>query len=182
MVDFSQRIVAETNKNDSVRLVIKVGTITVETSLLSGHTALNLDVKGRVAIPTRYRPYLMESASGKFFVTVHPDICLMLYPLHEWGEVHRRIMKLSNMNKKARDLQRLIIGYAVELEMDNAGRLLLPPSLREFASLDKHVVLIGVGNKFELWDEKRWKDRQNEWLGDADSEGSLSDELASLSL
>jgi len=106
----------------------------------------------------------------------------MLYPLHEWGAVQRKVMKLSNMNKKARDLQRLIIGYASDLELDGNGRLLLPPSLREFAKLDKHVVLIGVGNKFELWDEQRWQDRQNAWLSESDAEGSLSSELESLSL
>ena len=106
----------------------------------------------------------------------------MIYPLHEWGPVQRKVMKLSNMNKKARDLQRLIIGYAAELDMDGNGRLLLPPSLREFAKLDKRVVLIGVGNKFELWDEQRWTDRQNEWLAEGDSEGSLTEELEQLSL
>ena len=106
----------------------------------------------------------------------------MLYPIHEWTAVQRKVMKLSNMNKKARDLQRLIIGYASELDMDANGRLLLPPSLREFAKLDKRVVLIGVGNKFEIWDEQRWMDRQNEWLSDGDTESSLTDELEQLSL
>jgi MraZ protein len=106
----------------------------------------------------------------------------MLYPIAEWTTVQRKVMKLSNMNKKARDLQRLIIGYASELEMDSNGRLLLPPSLREFAGLDKRVVLIGVGNKFELWDEQRWIDRQNAWLSDNSEEGSLTDELEQLSL
>ena len=150
--------------------------------MLSGHTSINLDAKGRLAIPTRYRAYLNETSAGKICATVHPDICLMLYPMHEWGPVQRKVMKLSNMNKKARDLQRLIIGYASDLDMDGNGRLLIPPSLRDFAKLDKHVVLIGVGNKFELWDEQRWNDRQNDWLGDGDAEGSLSEELESLSL
>jgi MraZ protein len=150
--------------------------------VLSGHTSINLDAKGRLAIPTRYRAYLNETSGGKICATVHPDICLMLYPVHEWGPVQRKVMKLSNMNKRARDLQRLIIGYASDLEMDGNGRLLIPPSLREFANLDKRVVLIGVGNKFELWDEQRWNDRQNEWLSDGDTEGSLSEELGSLSL
>jgi len=125
---------------------------------------------------------LNESAGGKFCATVHPDVCLMLYPLHEWGPVQRKVMKLSNMNKRARDLQRLIIGYAAELEMDTNGRVLLPPSLRDFAKLDKRVVLIGVGNKFELWDEDRWNERQNAWLAEGDNESSLSEELEQLSL
>ena len=150
--------------------------------MLSGHTSINLDAKGRIAIPTRYRAYLDETAGGKIVATVHADICLMLYPAHEWGPVQRKVMKLSNMDKKARDLQRLIIGYASDLELDGSGRLLLPPSLRDFAHLEKHAVLIGVGNKFELWDEQRWNDRQNTWVGDDENEGILSEELGSLSL
>ena len=150
--------------------------------MLSGHTSINLDAKGRLAIPTRYRAHLDEVANGKIMATVHPDICLMLYPLNEWAPVQRQLMKLSNMDTKARDLQRLIIGYASELEMDSNGRFLLPPSLREFAHLQKHAVLIGVGNKFELWDAQRWDERQNSWIGSDTTEGSLSDQLNSLSL
>jgi MraZ protein len=150
--------------------------------LLSGHTSINLDAKGRIAIPTRYRAYLDETSGGKICATVHPDICLILYPAPEWGTVQRRLMKLSNMDKQARDLQRLINGYAADLELDGSGRLLLPPSLREFAQIDKHAVLIGVGNKFELWDEQRWNDLQNVWVGDGETEGSMSEELKSFSL
>ena len=150
--------------------------------MLSGHTSINLDAKGRLAIPTRYRAYLEEVAGGKICATVHPDICVIIYPINEWGPVQKKVMKLSNMEPKARDLQRLIIGYASELEMDGNGRLLLPPSLREFAHLEKHAVLIGVGNKFELWDEQRWNERQNTWVNGGNTEGSLSEELGSLSL
>jgi len=150
--------------------------------VLSGHTSINLDAKGRLAIPTRYRAYLEEVAGGKIVATVHADICLMLYPLNEWGPVQRKVMKLPNIEPTARDLQRLIVGYASELEMDGNGRLLLPSSLRDFAKLEKHAVLIGVGNKFELWDEQRWNERQNAWIGDEKTEGTLSDDLGSLSL
>ena len=150
--------------------------------MLSGHTSINLDAKGRLAIPTRYRAHLEEVANGKIVATAHPDVCLMLYPFNEWGPVQRQVMKLSNLEPKALDLQRLIIGYASELEMDGSGRLLLPPSLREFAQLEKHAVLIGLGNKFELWDAKRWDERQNSWIGGGTTEGGLSDQLNSLSL
>ena len=150
--------------------------------MLSGHTSLTLDAKGRLAIPSRYRAHLNEICAGKLSVTVHPDRCLMIYPWPEWEVVQRKVMKLSNMNRRARDLQRLIIGYAVEMELDASGRMQLTPSLREFADLDKNVVLIGVGNKFELWSEERWQSCQKDWVGQGENEGSLTEELQSLSL
>jgi MraZ protein len=148
-----------------------------------GVSTINLDSKGRMAIPTRYRDALLRQCEGQMVVTVDRDTCLLLYPLPEWEEIERKLVRLPSFNKQARRLQRLLIGHATECELDGNGRILLPPPLREFAGLDKAVVLIGQGNKFEVWDEARWASRRDEWMQAGDEEeGELPDELGSLSL
>lgn len=150
--------------------------------MFRGVNALTLDSKGRLAIPTRYRDELVRVANGRLVVTVDRDHCLLLYPLPEWEEIERKLVKLPSFNAPARRLQRLLIGHATEVELDGSGRILLPPPLREFAALDKTVVMIGQGNKFEIWDEAQWNARRAEWLNANDGEGELPDELGSLSL
>jgi MraZ protein len=150
--------------------------------MFRGVNALTLDSKGRLAIPTRYRDELVRVANGRLVVTVDRDHCLLLYPLPEWEEIERKLVKLPSFNAPARRLQRLLIGHATEVELDGSGRILLPPPLREFAALDKTVVMIGQGNKFEIWDEAQWNTRRAEWLSANDGEGELPDELGSLSL
>jgi MraZ protein len=118
---------------------------------------------------------------GEIVVTIDRDRCLLIYPLPAWEEVEQRLIKLSSTNKKARSLKRLLMGHAEECEMDANGRVLLPTPLREFAGLNKKAVLIGQGNKFELWDEQTWYDLRDQWL-DSDEDGEqLSAELESLS-
>jgi len=92
--------------------------------------------------------------------------------LPEWEEIERKLVKLPSFNVQARRLQRLLIGHATEVELDGNGRILLPPLLREFASLDKAVVMIGQGNKFEIWDEAKWNARRAEWLTAAEAMAS----------
>ncbi len=133
-------------------------------SLFRGVNRLNLDAKGRLAVPTRYRERLQECCASELVVTIDRDHCLLIYPLPEWQEIERKLMKLPSFNKAARNLQRLLVGHATEVEMDGQGRVLLPPALREFAELEKHTVLIGQGNKFELWDEERWNRQRDGWL------------------
>ena len=115
--------------------------------------------------------------------TVDRDYCLLLYPLPAWEEIERKLIRLPSLNRQARRLQRLMIGYASELEMDGQGRVLLPRELRDFAQLDRQAILIGQGNKFELWDQERWNERRDVWLTDEESEtGSLPADLETLSL
>jgi MraZ protein len=148
-----------------------------------GVNSLNLDAKGRMVMPTRYRQALMDSCGGQMVITVDRDHCLLLYPLPEWEVIERKLAKLPSFNQQARRLQRLLIGHATEVELDGAGRLLLPPLLREFAGLDKHAVLIGQSNKFELWSEELWNKRRDAWLaGGEESELDLPAEMESLSL
>jgi MraZ protein len=150
--------------------------------MFRGLAALNLDNKGRMAIPARYREALSRHCDGQMVLTVDRDHCLLLYPLPDWEEIERKLVRLPGFNKQARRLQRLLIGHATECEMDRSGRILLPPALREFAGMDKAVVLIGQGNKFEVWAEQVWGARRGEWLSTTEDEGELPGELGSLSL
>jgi MraZ protein len=142
-----------------------------------------LDAKGRLAIPSRYRERITTRAEGHLVATVDRDYCLLIYPLPDWEEIERKLVRLPTLNKQVRRLQRLMVGYATELDMDGHGRILIPRELREFAGLDRATMLIGQGNKFELWDEERWNTRRDEWL--AADDGDLTDlpqELETLSL
>lgn len=150
--------------------------------MLRGVNNITLDTKGRMAMPTRYRERLHERCAGQLVVTVDRDHCLLMYPLPEWEEIERKLVRLPSLNKQARRLQRLLIGHATECQLDANGRVLLPPPLREFASLNRQAVLIGQGNKFELWDEQIWNERRAVWLAEEDDELEMPDELESLSL
>lgn len=150
--------------------------------MFRGVNNITLDAKGRMAMPTRYRERLQERCDGQLVITVDRDHCLLLYPLPEWEEIERKLVRLPSLNKQARRLQRLLIGHATECQLDGNGRVLLPPPLREFASLNRQAVLIGQGNKFELWDEQVWTERRDVWLAEEDDELEMPDELGSLSL
>lgn len=136
--------------------------------MFRGASKLNLDTKGRLAIPARYRDALRESCESHLVVTVDRDRCLLLYPRPEWLEIERKLTKLPSFNKKARAMQRLYIGNAQEVDLDGQGRILIPPELREFASLDKRIALVGQGNKFEIWSEDVWNAQCEDWLNDDD--------------
>ncbi|HEB59927.1 MAG TPA: transcriptional regulator MraZ [Gammaproteobacteria bacterium] len=151
--------------------------------MFRGVNNLSLDTKGRMAIPARYRERLESVCQGQLVITVDRDHCLLLYPLREWEIIEHKLVALPSLNPQARRLQRLLIGHATECELDANGRILVPPPLREFAGLDKRVVMIGQGNKFEIWDEERWNTRRDEWLSETTEEDlELPDELGTLSL
>jgi MraZ protein len=151
--------------------------------MFRGATKVTLDAKGRLAIPSRYRERITSRADGHLVATVDRDYCLLIYPLPDWEEIERKLVRLPALHKQARRLQRLMVGYATELDMDSHGRILLTRELREFAGLDRQAMLIGQGNKFELWNEERWNARRDEWLANEQDElASLPQELESLSL
>jgi MraZ protein len=135
-----------------------------------------------MVMPTRYRERLQERCGGRLVITVDKDQCLLIYPLPDWEEIERKLMRLPSLNPQARRLQRLMVGHATDLELDAHGRVLLPPNLREFGLLTRDAMLIGQGVRFELWDETRWIERRTEWLAGDDGPNDLSGELDSLSL
>jgi MraZ protein len=152
--------------------------------MFRGINAINLDSKGRMVMPTRYRSRLQDAAAGQVIVTIDTEEkCLLLYPLPEWEIIEQKIQGLPSLHKVSRRIQRLLIGHATEIELDNSGRFLLPPLLRDYAQIDKRVMLVGQGKKFEIWDEAQWQTGRDGWLAyktTADTE--LPVELQSLSL
>jgi MraZ protein len=151
--------------------------------MFRGPSKVTLDAKGRLAIPSRHRERILTRSDGVLITTVDRDYCLLLYPLPEWEEIERDLVRLPSLNKVARKLQRLMLGYATELEMDNQGRILLPREHREFAGLDRQAMLIGQGTKLELWDEQRWIERRDAWLAEDDGDfKDLPQRLEDLSL
>jgi len=150
--------------------------------MFRGANKVTLDAKGRMVMPTRYRDRIHERSQGRLVVTVDRDQCLLMYPLPDWDEIEGKLMKLPSLNPQARRLQRLMVGHATDLELDGHGRILLPPKLREFAGLTRQGVLIGQGNRFELWDEARWNERRDEWLKGEEPPTDLPAELETLSL
>jgi MraZ protein len=150
--------------------------------MFRGANQVTLDAKGRVVMPTRYRERLLERSNGRLVVTIDRDQCLLLYPLPDWEEIERKLMRLPTLNPQARRMQRLMVGHATDLELDGHGRVLLPAELRSFAGLVRDAVLLGQGNRFELWDEARWTARRDEWLKDEELPAELPADLESLSL
>lgn len=133
--------------------------------MFQGATQLNLDSKGRLVIPTRYRDMLLAHCAGQLVLTADADGCLLVYPQPEWQPIREKLMKLSAFDPRIRALQRFLVGHAEDSVMDATGRVLVSPTLRTFAVLDKHVMLVGQGNKFELWDEARWQEQNEKMTG-----------------
>ncbi|MGB1311780.1 MAG: division/cell wall cluster transcriptional repressor MraZ [Leucothrix sp.] len=151
--------------------------------MFRGISNLNVDSKGRLAIPSRYRESVQLSSSGQMIVTVdHTDSCLLIYAMNEWVTVEKTLMRLPNMNRSVRNMQRLVLGHASEVELDSQGRILLSAPLREYANIEKPVVLVGQANKFELWDEGTWLAQRNVWISEAQASLETDDVLSQVSL
>ncbi|MEW6132773.1 MAG: division/cell wall cluster transcriptional repressor MraZ [Pseudomonadota bacterium] len=148
--------------------------------MFRGVSTVSLDSKGRVVVPARYRDALLAIAGGRVVVTADPGRCLLLYPLPEWEPIEKKLTGLSGFNPQIRALQRLLVGHAHELDMDAAGRILLPPMLRQFAGLEKNVVLVGQGAKLEMWNEERWQNEVDQAL--AFNNGQMPPELEGFTL
>ena len=142
--------------------------------MFQGATILSLDAKGRVAIPTRYREDIDELCKGQLVVTVDQDRCLIIYPRPNWLRIQEHLISLPTRERSVRQMKRQMLGLAEDVEPDSAGRIRLTQAQRDFARLGKKVVLIGQGNKFEMWDEATWNGLGDEWVDEEDSPGSPS--------
>lgn len=150
--------------------------------MFRGINSINLDAKGRIIIPTRYRPALEESRSQLVVTIDTEDPCLLLYPLSEWEILENKLENLPSFNRAARRVQRILIGHATEVELDGSGRILLPGLLREYAGLDKQVMLVGQGRRFEIWSDSGWEQGRQDWLDEGVKETEFPAALLSLSI
>lgn len=152
--------------------------------MLLGYNSINLDLKGRLAIPTKYRQELQHLCEGKLVLTLNRDNCLSLYPMPEWEVIQDKLRRAPALNKSVKQLQRLIFGHATPCEMDGQGRVMLPERLREYAGLNKRVALIGQLTMFEIWDDDSWNENCTLWNQKVslDDLNDISPELDSLPL
>jgi len=152
--------------------------------MFRGTSAITLDSKNRITMPTRYREELFADCAGKMVCTVdiqHP--CLLLYPLPEWEEIELKLCGLSSMNPQERLLQQVLLGNASDCEIDKSGRLLINGPLRQHANLEKNIMLVGQLKKFEIWNEQSWQGQMQQGIAKIQSgEIELTERLLDLSL
>lgn len=129
-----------------------------------GETAINLDAKGRLAVPMRYRDALVEQCQNRLVLTysAFDQGSLWLQPEETWKSMHDDVMSLPSFDSSHRALQRRLVGSATAVEPDGSGRILLPPSLRQSAGMEKRVILLGMGKRFEIWNEDTLNARRAE--------------------
>ena len=150
--------------------------------MFRGVQQINLDAKGRMAVPARQREQLSVLSDGQVVMTVDTQTpCLALYALPEWERIERDVQALPALNPEVKRFQRLVLGYASDLQLDGNGRVLVPPALRDYARLEKRAVLVGQGNKLELWSADLWQ-KECEAALTADPTGELPAELMQLNL
>jgi MraZ protein len=158
-------------------------------AMFRGESPVALDGKGRLAVPTKYREVLAQHCGGRLVVTLDPHSgCLLLYPFPDWEPIERKLNALPSFHPLSRGLARILVGTATDLDMDSAGRILVPATLRERARLEKDVVLVGQGNKFEIWNAADWNKQLDAApelptkLGEAMRNGEIPEGLKDFSL
>lgn len=151
--------------------------------MFRGVNQVNLDAKGRMAIPARYREKLSVECNGHLVLTIDTEErCLLLYPVDEWEIIQAKIDGLPSLDPVSRRLQRLLVGHATDIDMDSNGRLLIPSLLREYAGLEKKTIVLGQGRKFEIWSEDVWNTTRDKYLEEVGSGDGVPEALQTLSL
>ena len=152
--------------------------------MFRGFSSASLDSKGRLAIPSRFRERLMGIAGGCLVQTLNPlDRSLWLYPLPEWELIEEKLAELSDFDKQSRRAKQMMRGYATDCQLDTHGRILVPAELRNYAQLDKQTIILGQGNKFEIWNRVNWEEQRDHYLSlVGDDKGTPTGALQSLSL
>jgi MraZ protein len=125
--------------------------------VFQGASQVNLDAKGRMAVPTRIRDPLTQGGTVKLVLTAHPEGCLLLYPAPSWEPIRAQVMAFPSLDRQLSLWKRLLVGFAEEVDLDSAGRLLIAPELRDFAHIARAVMLVGQGSHYEIWDLESWK-------------------------
>jgi MraZ protein len=152
-------------------------------SVFRGIHQVSVDVKGRMSLPARLRDDLAQYDEDGVVVTIDPvSRCLLLYPLSEWELIQQKLDKLPSFQPQARRLQRLLVGHATDLDVDKAGRILLPAPLREFARLDKKLTILGQGKKLEIWSQEEWEAQREDYLSQDELEDLQTETMMDISL
>jgi|TARA_Y100000310_G_scaffold327527_1_gene394050 MraZ protein len=151
--------------------------------MFRGIHQVSVDAKGRLSLPARLRDEFLQYEDAGVVVTIDPmSRCLLLYPLSEWEQIQEKLDRLPSFQPQARRLQRLLVGHATDLEIDSAGRLLLPAPLREFAKIQRKSTLLGQGKKLEIWGLEEWESQREEYLSEVSLENLEIDTLMDISL
>ena len=126
--------------------------------MFRGTTQINLDAKGRMVLPARYRGEVLSDCEGHMILTRDTDrTCLLLYKLPDWEKIEQALIELPSTNPAVQEMQMILQGHATDVDMDGNGRILIHPSLRPIANLDKQIMLVGLGRRFEVWDLNTWE-------------------------
>jgi MraZ protein len=149
-----------------------------------GFNTVTIDSKGRLAIPSRFRERLANMTGASLVLTLNPlDHCLWMYPYSDWELIEKKLAELSDFDKQSRRTKQMMRGYANDCQLDGQGRILIPQELRDYAGLQKQAVILGQGNKFEIWNQNNWEAQRDLWLSQLDEiDGEPSAALKSLSL
>ncbi len=158
--------------------------------MFRGSVTVNLDEKGRIAIPARYREKVQKASGGELVVSIAVTArgvgmtdCLWIYPLSAWEEFEAKLKSLRSSSKKISDFKRFVVGSAFDCEMDSQGRIMIPEKIRKFANLaDKKMVLAGNIDRLELWNEDVWNAKEELLKADSGEEDAAMDILEELSL
>ena len=149
--------------------------------MFRGISEVTIDAKGRLSLPVRFRAAVLAENGGVMVATIDTqERCLLLYRLKEWEAIEQKLSALPSFDASARRIQRLLIGHATECEIDAQGRLLLAAPLREYAHLERDILLVGQGQKFEVWSATLWQEKRQQWLSEEIQ--ALPEEMKHLSL
>jgi len=127
-----------------------------EVTMFRGRYEHTIDAKGRTSLPARYRDVLSSIAERRIILTSALDPCLVAYTVPEWTAFEERLSKLPQFDRAVQKLKRIYVSGAIECDVDDSGRILIPPTLRDYASLKKDVLWAGNGKYAELWDKAEW--------------------------
>ena len=169
-------------KSDCCIIVAKCGKKWEFYLMFKGRSNLSIDSKGRTSMPQRYKKFFCENKKCRLVITVDKDKCLLIYTQKNWLRIEKQLSNLPSYNSEARFIQRLLIGHATESDIDSQGRFLIPNPLREYAGIQKKIILLGQGNKFELWSESIWNKNMKGWLSNRDGSDINNDALNDLKL
>ncbi len=149
--------------------------------IFRGRFEYSIDPKGRVNIPSSFRERLQESGQESFFLTNFSD-CLYAYAADDWARIEERLSHVSSTDRTKNLFVRSFFGGAVEVVPDKQGRILVPPSLRSYAGLEKEVVIVGLPNRFEIWSLARWQQEMVQFEKELQEDPGMSREIADLGI